>query len=308
MGVYSSSFVMEPTSEMAVANISHPTKPNWITAHAISTELSIAEVERLWLRFQQMGANSDGLLTLEALTSPKLSSDVFVKNILKYFKSSDGNISFESFLRALKWSESQELPLKAKAIFQMLNNGNPIPKDIFQKILSRIYSDQNEDEIRRITNIFFNAVDTSNKGQIDESGFVKSVLGLPRPQTQSILNFHILSEPMRENVHKNLPEFSSQAAFYTPSPLVQQIPSDSILGEVAEKIHRKDWALVANRLGFFSEDIDRICLNNPGNTYKQAYQVLLNWKAREGENAKASTLERTLRNAGMVEASLLLAP
>ncbi|KAH9520024.1 hypothetical protein Btru_071494 [Bulinus truncatus] len=309
MGVYSSSFVIEPNSEVAVSGYAHPSKANWITAHAVSTELSIAEVERLWLRFQQMGANADGILSPESLAVSRLSNDVFVKNILKYFKSSDGYISFETFLRALKWCESQELQVKCKAMFQMLNNGNPIPRDIFQKILRRIYTEENEEEIWRITNVFFSTLDVSRKGQIEEAAFVNAVMGLPRAQTHAILNFHILSEQMRENVHKNLPEFSSQAAFYTPSPsALSQIPSDTILGEVAEKIHRKDWELVANRLGFLSEDIEHIRVSNPGNTYKQTYQVLVNWKSRERENAKASILERVLRNAGMVDASLLLAP
>uniref|UniRef100_A0A2C9M093 Death domain-containing protein n=1 Tax=Biomphalaria glabrata TaxID=6526 RepID=A0A2C9M093_BIOGL len=166
-----------------------------------------------------------------------------------------------------------------------------------------------KEEIWRITNIFFNTLDTSRKGQIEESAFVNAVMGLPRAQTHAILNFHILSEKMRENVHKNLPEFSSQAAFYTPSPSsMSQVPSDSLLGEVAQKIYKKDWELVANRLGFLSEDIEHIRASNSGNTYKQAYTVLVNWKTRERENAKASILERVLRNAGMVDASLLLAP
>ncbi|RUS80047.1 hypothetical protein EGW08_012164 [Elysia chlorotica] len=308
MGAYSSSFVTNPKSDIAVASISHPSQPNWITAHAIATELSIAEVERLWLRFEQMGATRDGLLTPQILASPALSSDVFVKNILKCFKSSDGNVSFESFLRSLKWCESQEMQVKARGMFQMLNNGNPIPKDIFQKILRRIYPEETEEEVKRITDVFFRAVDMTRKGEIDESSFVHAVLGLPRQRTQSVLSFHILPERLRQDVHNHLPEFSSQAAFHSPSPFVSQVPSDNILREVAEKIHRKDWDLVANRLGFFSDDIDSIRSKNPDSTFKQAFDMLQTWKAREGGNAKASSLERVLRNAGMIEASLVLAP
>ncbi|XP_005108101.2 ankyrin-3 [Aplysia californica] len=308
MGVYSSSFVVDPKSDVAVSGFSHPSKPNWITAHAVSTELSIAEVDRLWLRFRQMGANQDGVLTSEILSSPKLTGDVFVKNILKYFKGPDGHVSFESFLKALKWCEGQEIQVKARAIFQMMNNGNPIPRDMFQKILTRIYPNETEAEIKRITDIFFKAVDTNRKGQIDETSFSHAVLGLPRANTQNILNFHILPEKMRENVHQSLPEFSSQAGFVSASPFESQMPSDTILKEVAEKIHRKDWDLVANRLGFFADDIDSIRANNPNSTFKQAQQMLLDWKMREGDNAKASTLERILRTTGMVEASLLLAP
>ena len=38
MGAYSSSFITDPKSSVAVASFSHPSKPNWITAHAIATE------------------------------------------------------------------------------------------------------------------------------------------------------------------------------------------------------------------------------------------------------------------------------
>jgi len=308
MGVYSSSFVADNKSELAVSSFSHPSKPNWITAHAVATELSIAEVERLWLRFQQLGANKDGNLSSDVLSSPKLTTDVFVKNILKYFKNKDGYVSFESFLKGLKWCESQEIQVKARAIFQMMNNGNPIPKDMFKKILNRVYPNESESEIKRITEVFFRTIDTAKKGQLDEGSFASVVLGLPRSSTQHILNFHILPDNLRENVHKNLPEFSSQAGFVTPSPFESEIPSDAILKEVAEKIHRKDWDMVANRLGFFADDIESFRNNNPSSTFKQAQAMLLHWKCREGAAATASTLERTLRAAGMVEASLILAP
>jgi len=299
--------VVDPRQDIAVSGLTHPSKPNWITSHAISTELSIAEVERLWLRFQQLGCNQDGILTSETLSTPKLSSDVFVKNILKYFKNKDGYVTFESFLKALKWSESQEINVKSRAIFQMLNNGQPIPKDMFKKILMRIYPNEPEKEIQRITDVFFKAVDVQRKGQLEESAFASAVMGLPRGATQHILNFHILPEKMRENVHQNLPEFSSEAGFATPI-YESQVPSDAVLQEVAEKIHRKDWDMLANKLGFFSDDIDTIRDNNHGSSYQQAFAMLQHWKEREGPNAKASVLENTLRRTGMVEASLILAP
>ena len=43
--------------------------------------VSIAEVERLWLRFQQMGCNSDGILTADVINGPSLAADVFMKNV-----------------------------------------------------------------------------------------------------------------------------------------------------------------------------------------------------------------------------------
>ena len=37
-----------------------------------------------------------------------------------------------------------ELHFLSTGMFQMLNNGNPIPRDIFQKILRRIYPEETD--------------------------------------------------------------------------------------------------------------------------------------------------------------------
>ncbi|KAK7506169.1 hypothetical protein BaRGS_00002281 [Batillaria attramentaria] len=319
MGVYSSSFVISPQNSSAVSKYSHPSKANWITAHAIATELSIAEVERLWLRFQQMGCNQDGVLTTEAMMSPSLTSDVFVKNILKYFKTQDGKITFETFLRALKWCEVQDLQVKTRGLFQMLNNGNPIPKELFQRIMSRVYPNDRPEEVQRVTNIFFKTVDKRGKGQLEEGDFVQTVMALPRDSVMSILNFHILPENMRENVHRNLPEFSSRQVGYSPAPGFSpmsavgpepssQVPSDPILNEIAQRIHRRDWDLLANRLGFMADDIDNYRQMYPSSSAQQVFQMLKDWKSREGRQARSDVLERALRNTGMTDASLLLSP
>ncbi|XP_076458628.1 uncharacterized protein LOC143292324 [Babylonia areolata] len=471
MGVYSSSFVVSPQDSNAVSSYSHPSKPNWITAHAISTELSIAEVERLWLRFQQMGCDSDGVLTPDVINSAALSSDVFMKNIMKYFKSRDGSISFESFMRALKWCETQELRDKARGIFQMLNNGNPIPKDLFGKIMSRVYPNDRPEEVKRVTESFFKTVDKRRKGQLEENDFVETVMALPYESVNSILNFHILPESMRENVHRSLPEFSNPQSnpggyggsggggfnrpvvvsaettsgviispgvvppdgglgsscnrdesggivqntfkhfqmslgiveneevkrvtesffktvdkrrkgqleendfvetvmalpyesvnsilnfhilpesmrenvhrslpefsnpqsnpggyggsggggggggYYSPAAARMsadraadpgsQVPSDGILREIAEKVHRRDWDLLANALGFLSEDVDNYRMQYPSSGSQQVFEMLKDWRQREGRQAESHVLERALRDNGMTDASLLLAP
>ena len=43
--------------------------------------VSIAEVERLWMRFQQIGCNHDGILTPEAVTKSALPNDMLTKNV-----------------------------------------------------------------------------------------------------------------------------------------------------------------------------------------------------------------------------------
>lgn len=42
--------------------------------------MAIVEVDRLWLRFQQLGCNEDGVLELEVLERPPASNNVFAKH------------------------------------------------------------------------------------------------------------------------------------------------------------------------------------------------------------------------------------
>ena len=43
--------------------------------------VSLIEVERLWKRFQQLGANKNGILTAEKLKDVPVNADVFAKNV-----------------------------------------------------------------------------------------------------------------------------------------------------------------------------------------------------------------------------------
>jgi len=44
--------------------------------------VSIAEVERLWERFQQLGCNADGELTDATINKAEYSQDIFMKNVI----------------------------------------------------------------------------------------------------------------------------------------------------------------------------------------------------------------------------------
>ena len=47
--------------------------------------VSIAEVERLWIRFQQLGCNKDGELTDDAIRKSEYNQDVFMRNVNIFF-------------------------------------------------------------------------------------------------------------------------------------------------------------------------------------------------------------------------------
>lgn len=51
------------------------------------------------------------------------------------------------------------------------------------------------------------------------------------------------------------------------------VPPDDALREVTEKIYRRDWRRVANKLGFFTQDVDEIQAAYPDNPQRQVILV-----------------------------------
>lgn len=322
MGQYASLFIVP--SGNAINKVTHPSKPNWITAHAIAAELSIAEVERLWIRFQQLGCNKDGELTDDAIRKSEYNTDVFMRNILrKYMDGSTKKITFENFLRALKWCEQADLDDKIKAIFHMINNGNPVNPDLMVKILERVYPNDKGEPIQRIVELFFQIMDKDRTGQIEEHGFMEGVKKIQPGILEQVLGFQILPDEMKERLHKNLQEFRSESVTgpvasratgrgTAPPPArltprrAKTIPPDMALREVADKIWKKDWARVANKLGFFSQDVEDIQSAYPNNPQHQVYQMLKQWRERDGEEAYAEVLEQALLDCGMTDAAIVM--
>ncbi|KAL5018874.1 hypothetical protein ScPMuIL_004596 [Solemya velum] len=304
MGQFASSFIM--TESKAVSRYTKPDQANWITSHAIASELSIAEVERLWLRFQQLGCNEEGVITEEMLKMSPIQNDVFMRNIMRKFMSPASRmITFENFIRALKFFEEADLETKIKGIFGLLNNGNPVHKDLLTKIFERVYEEQGND-IKKLADTFFKEMDTDNKGQITEAKFVQTVKHIPGHLLQDLLSFSILPNVMKQKLHNGVPEFGhgSENSWgdggYTPR---KEVPTDATLKTISEKIKMRDWDRVANKLGFVADDIKNFKAKRGANKGQQVYQMLLNWKERDGDQ---QVLDQALRASGMTDAALIL--
>ena len=50
----------------------------------ISLAVTVVEVERLWKRFEQLGANKHGIVTARALKDVPITSDIFAKNVSSF--------------------------------------------------------------------------------------------------------------------------------------------------------------------------------------------------------------------------------
>ncbi|KAL5018869.1 hypothetical protein ScPMuIL_004591 [Solemya velum] len=304
MGQFASSFIMSESK--AVSRYTQPDQANWITSHAIASELSIAEVERLWLRFQQLGCNDDGVITGEMLKTLPIRTDVIMRNIMQQFMSSTSRmITFENFIRALKFIEEADLETKIKGIFRLLNNGNPVHKDLLTRILERVYEEQGND-IKKLADTFFKEMDTDNKGQITEAKFVQAVKHIPAHILQDLLSFSILPNVMKQKLHNGVPEFGHggpENSWDDQEYTAKEVPSDGTLKTISEKIKMRDWDRVANKLGFMADDIKNFKAKRGANKGQQVYQMLLTWKERDGDQ---QVLDQALRASGMTDAALVL--
>lgn len=311
MGAFTSQIIVPETK--ACTKHTDPKKPNWITIHAVATELSIAEVERLWLRFKQLGCSDKGELSDEAFAQHPVYQDAFSRNIMKKFINlRTKTISFENFLRGLKWCETSNTEDKLRGIFRMLNNGNNLPKDIFRKIIERVYiQPEDKGNIDRVVNTLYQFMDPDNTGTVNEENFLNGCLKLPQPLLEEALNFELLPSHMRQELHNKLPEFSSTGP--TPAPRSNvggsvaggAIPDDKTLQKIAVKVYNKDWARLANKLDFEFEDIEEFKSQN-NDKRSQVYTMLKRWKSREGSLAKSSVLAQALRECRMDDAAALL--
>ena len=64
--------------------------------------------------------------------------------------------------------------------------------------------------------------------------------------------------------------------------VAHQIPTDSVLQQVANKIARRDWHLVANKLGYTSDNIKTFEKENSGNPVNQVRHCL-HWFPVDGQ-------------------------
>ena len=77
--------------------------------------VAVVEVERLWFRFRQMGADKNGFVPAKVLDKGELSQDIFAKNILGNLpKERDGSLSFVVYLRLMQWAENSDIDSKLK--------------------------------------------------------------------------------------------------------------------------------------------------------------------------------------------------
>ncbi|XP_013409735.1 uncharacterized protein LOC106173230 [Lingula anatina] len=186
-----------------VEELTSPSKGDWITLHSEITGVTMVEVERLWLRFQQMGCDENGILSEETVkNNPKFKDDVFVRNVLVKFADQKGDIHFQTFLNAMEWFEESDIETKLKATFSLFNNGNPIYPEMLERIIKRVYSEDSEASHKRLTQVFMKYIDDKNQGFIDQDMFVRWAATLPKESLEQVMHFSVVPPEINGEAQK----------------------------------------------------------------------------------------------------------
>ncbi|XP_060071342.1 uncharacterized protein LOC132551246 [Ylistrum balloti] len=323
MGSVASLIFLPDSDCLVVKDKIKPTDANWITTHAIATELSIAETERLWFRFRQLGCNKDGVITDSIVQGIK--HDAFVKGILKMFLSSKKKLTFENFLRGMKWCEAGDTDTKLRAIFNLLGSAKNVTRANFIKVLELVYNNpEDKKAIPGIADVVFQQMDSDKNGNFSEKEFIDGIKrAIPEELLQQVLEFEVLPNYMRERLYEDLPEFQMDvtlpsgetSAAPSPSPstfigrpsTARATPSDRTIRHLTDKIYTKDLERLSNKLGLTKEDHDELKNKSRDNKHL-ATLILVKYREKSGGQTNSRELERALRDAGMIEASQLLAP
>lgn len=251
----------------------------------------VTEIERLWLRFQQLGVNDEGTLPLAAmLQHPSFESDPFARVVWDTFpRDENGNIEFHSFAGVLRWWALVPLEEKLESIFKLLTRSEPLDVHGLKRIIMKLDNSVNDETAQSKAELLIQTMDDKDQGFIDADQWLKWISQLPENEVAKLTNFAILPSEIDSQ-----PPNSSRSDVEN-GPVV----SDEFLVEIAGKIGEREWTSLAHELGFTKQEIRDIKVNYPHSSQEQVYQVLMQWKQTAGDKARQGKLEHSLRKTGL---------
>ncbi|KAK2152737.1 hypothetical protein LSH36_320g04000 [Paralvinella palmiformis] len=312
MGQISSNFLPESDVSLLPEDLT-PDKANWITAHAVAAKLSIVEVERLWKRFQQLGCNTHGELATSDFQKHEIASDIFAKNILTALKSPSGRVEFLTFLNCAKWAESSPYNDKITAIFYLLNAGETINRQLLMRLVKRVYPGEKKARYDHLADVLMEQLGCERDGNVTLEEFIEQVNLLPRETLDQLFTFLIVPNVINEEAHKTFSRLSN----HPPTDVIpqdnqpdisSQTPTDGLLHQIAAKVCKDDWHLLANQLGFTASAINKFEKDDAKTPEGEVFAMLVAWRQKGGPSATCGVLEDKLHACNMNGAAMLLYP
>lgn len=277
MGAYASKF--HESGNTVLLESTDPSKPNWITAHAETCKMSIAEVQRCWSRFIMLDPDPNG----NVKRSRFVTKDEFGKKLRQQIPNvRDEVITFQAYCSAVSWLSNAPQESKIRGLFQTFTS-SALTKESLKILLSNLYPREESTDMDDLCRLLLLEIDKENKGAIDEDQFVSWVHNLPKEQVTSILHFPILPEE-ELSVPTNI---DLEDKWRIRDDQLRQVAS------LMEK-RKRDWRLLANHLGFLEKDCT-FFEKNHAEIRDKVLDMLQVWRNARGEQAQAQTLQKALR-------------
>nr|XP_033801424.1 uncharacterized protein LOC117360896 [Geotrypetes seraphini] len=289
MGIYGSTFYN--SGGQIIVDMTDPSRPNWITAHADACKMTIPEVQRCWSRFLMLHPVEHGNLPRCCFLNSK---NPFANKMLAHIPvTDDEQVTFQTYCNAVSWLSKASLETKLRGIYQILTS-DTLTKKVLQTLLHDLYPAGSSPDIDALSNLLLAEIDRENQGSIDEDQFVAWVHSLPEDVTTSVLQFTIIPSdmvPTAETQHILLPR--------DPTPEDRRWLTDEQLLRVANDMSKKrrDWKLLANNLGLLENN----CLSfekQHRETKDQMLEMLRTWRKTTGQNNQIQSLQEALRQSG----------
>lgn len=283
----------DPTDDLPTVNyLEEVLKPLFEQIQPTAPEeyvVPVAEVERLWTRFQQLGLNDAQTLPSETFQRHPYTADPFVRQIWKTFpRDENGNVTFPSFIGVLMWWKTAPLDQKLAGIFKLLNKSQPLDVAVLQQIVMKLDSSLDEETAKSKAELLVKTIDDKDQGYIDVDQWVKWVSQLPEDEITKLTKFTILPAEMDRQTPNSRARSENQSAI-----------SSEFLVDIASRIGEKDWIPLARELGFTKQEIRDVKKKYPHRSREQVYQVLLLWREKMGQEATVASLELLLSRSGV---------
>nr|XP_002126880.1 uncharacterized protein LOC100185292 [Ciona intestinalis]XP_026691255.1 uncharacterized protein LOC100185292 [Ciona intestinalis] len=191
MGAYASLFGVEDSQTVKIK----PNNPKWLFKHAEVCEMPFSEVQRCWRRFQVLGANKKGVLTVESQIWK--SNDKFIQQTLRQLPwSNKGILTFQVYLKVCKWFNQADEILKLKVIYGLINHNQPLDGEVLQRIIALLYPEESPENLKNLVETFIEKVDYKHQGVIDEEEFIEFAKQIPFEEMSAMLQFNIIPQDL----------------------------------------------------------------------------------------------------------------
>ncbi|OCU00396.1 uncharacterized protein LOC108712236 [Xenopus laevis] len=289
MGAYASTF---PNSGGNILlEVTDPSQSNWITAHAETCKMSIPEVQKCWNRFLILGPDSSGNIKRSSL----LSKNPFTKQILQQIPVVNNEvITFQTYCSAVSWLAKAPQESKLRGLYHVLTS-KELTMGTLKNLLHNLYPNDGSNVIEEMCHLLFSEIDKSKKGVIDEDQFVSWIQSMPKDHVASVLDFRMISPELQS---RDLSLSSVSPQIYKAVDEKGRLRDDQ-LHQVATAIAqgKRDWRLLANKLGFLEKD----CIffeKNHHEAKDQILDMLQTWRNTLGGAVQSQILQDALKKSG----------